>query len=149
MFAIFTKIRISENIKQINFLTILGGPHQKNNPRFGFLAKFCVEMYLTKNVLWRFPRFLGAYSVVFYILIVEMTTEVSQEMLQKMTKNNIYEFWWHTFRRKISRGSRFWGYFVDRPPEKCSKNVIYYTVWKFRKNQNLGKHKTNCILKPF
>ena len=54
----------------------------------------------------------------------------------KTVKIVLKKFWWHTYRRKISRGSRIWGYFFDKPPQKWSKRAIcfkLFEIWVFPK----------------
>ena len=67
----------------------------------------------------------------------------------KTVKIVLKKFWWHTYRRKISRGSRIWGYFFDKPPQKWSKRAIcfkFFEIWVFQK---FLKSWINCIFWPF
>ena len=64
-FENFRKIEFLENLNQIVFLTIFKEAYQKNNPRFGFLAKFHVDMYVTKKNLGLISDLPMAFSVRF------------------------------------------------------------------------------------
>ena len=64
-------------------------------------------------------------------------------------KMPLKKFWWYTYRRKILRGSRIWGYFFDKPPQKWSKRAIcfkFFEIWVFPK---FLKSWINCIFWPF
>ena len=98
-------------------------PYGKNHPRFGFLVKISVDMYVTKFFIMissKLPKFFGRQK-----------WKLVRKMLLKNTKIRRNYFWWYAYRRKIWRESRIWGYFFDATPLKWSKIAIYYKVWKF------------------